>query len=81
LRGRGADNNPDREKALVVSPSLHRAPTLFTAQINSEHGRKAYLNATCRFAEWCDVRRVGKLADVQAYHVAAFLKDQVSQPT
>jgi hypothetical protein len=25
-----------------------------TAQINSDHSRKAYLNATHRFAEWCD---------------------------
>jgi site-specific recombinase XerD len=47
----------------------------FTAQINNDHTRKAYLNATSRFAEWCDSRGIGQLADVQAFHVAAFVKD------
>jgi hypothetical protein len=30
----------------------------FTAQINNDHTRKAYLNATRRFAEWCDARGI-----------------------
>jgi hypothetical protein len=55
----------DNENALVVSPALHHAPTLFTptpkaaqrvlefftAQINNDHTRRAYLNATYRFAD------------------------------
>jgi site-specific recombinase XerD len=56
----------------------------FTAQINNDHTRKAYLNATRRFAEWCDARSIGQLPDVQAFHVAAFIKDlqsQLSPPT
>jgi hypothetical protein len=28
----------------------------FTAQINNDRTRKAYLNATRRFADWCDGR-------------------------
>ncbi len=56
----------------------------FTAQINNDHTRKAYLNATRRFAEWCDARGIGQLADVQAFHVAAFVKElqgEFSAPT
>jgi len=35
----------------------------FTAQINNDHTRKAYLNATRRFAEWCDAHGIGQLAE------------------
>ena len=49
---------------IVCTPTLqpaHFTPTpkaakrvleFFTAQINNDHTRKAYLNATRRFAEW-----------------------------
>jgi site-specific recombinase XerD len=47
---------------------------LFTARINTDHARKAYLNATRRFAQWCVGRGIGQPADVQAFHVAAFVK-------
>jgi hypothetical protein len=85
----------DSENTLVVSPAFHHAPTLFTpaaaerllefftAQINNDHTRKVYLNATRCFAEWCEARGIGKLADVQAFHVAAFVKElqgQLSAP-
>ena len=56
----------------------------FTAHVNNGHTRKAYLNATRRFAEWCDVRGIGQFADVQAFHVAAFIKElqgEFSSPT
>jgi hypothetical protein len=84
---------------VVISPVTELQPTtlftptpkaarrvleFFTAQINNDHTRKAYLNATRRFAEWCDARGIGQLADVQAFHVAAFIKDlqgQLSPPT
>src|SRR5437773_4327130 len=52
--------------------------------INNDHTRKAYLNATRRFAEWCDAHGIGQLADVQAFHVAAFVKHlqgEFSPPT
>jgi hypothetical protein len=61
-----------------------RVPEFFTAQINNDHTRKAYLNATRRFAEWCDARGIGQLADVQAFHVGAFVKElqgEFSPPT
>ena len=56
----------------------------FTAQINNDHTRKAYLNATRRFSEWCEAHGLHELADVQPFHVAAFVKElqgQFSPPT
>ena len=52
-----------------------RVLEFFTVQINNDHTRKAYLNATRRFAAWCDAHGIGQLADVQAFHVAAFVKE------
>jgi len=47
----------------------------FTTQINNDHTRKAYMNATRRFATWCESRGIRELAGVDPYHVAAFIKD------
>ena len=51
-----------------------RVLEFFTAQVNF-HTRKAYLNATRRSAAWCDEKGIGHLAGVQAFHVAAFIKE------
>ena len=61
-----------------------RALEFFTAQINNDHTRKAYLNATRRFAEWCDANDLHELARGQPFHVAAFVKElqrQLAPPT
>ncbi len=61
-----------------------RVIEFFAARINNDHTRKAYLNATRRFAQWCDARGVAQLADVEAFHVAAFVKEmqgEFSAPT
>jgi hypothetical protein len=51
--------------ALGLVPARLFAPTpkaaqrvmeFFTAQINNDHTRKAYLNAARRFAGWCSSR-------------------------
>ena len=34
-------------------------------QINIDNTRKAYFNAARRFADWCDKRGFGQLADVK----------------
>ena len=60
--------------------AARRVLEFFTAQINNDHTRKAYLNATRRFAAWCDRRRIGQLADVQAVHVAAFVNCKPNSP-
>jgi len=66
-----------------LSPATLYAPTpraaqrvleFFTAQINNDHTRKAHLNATRRFADWCTVHGLQQLDQVQAFHVAAFIK-------
>jgi site-specific recombinase XerD len=82
--------------ALIVSPSPDLLPAplfaptpkaaqrvleFFTAQINNDHTRKAYLNATKRFALWCEAHGLHQLADVQAFHVAAFVKELQGQFT
>jgi hypothetical protein len=61
-----------------------RVLEFFTAQVNNDHTRKAYLNATRRFAEWCATHNIGDLASVQPFHIAAFIKElqgQLSPPT
>jgi site-specific recombinase XerD len=64
--------------------AARRVLEFFTAQINNDHTRRAYLNAARRFAQWCDARGIGQLAGVQALHVAAFIKEiqgELSAPT
>jgi integrase/recombinase XerD len=48
---------------------------MLSSDVAAARGQKAYLNATRRFAAWCDERGIGQLADVQAFHVAAFVKE------
>ena len=84
---------------LVVSPSPNLIPAalfaptpkaakrvveFFTAQINNDHTRRAYLTATRRFSAWCDVHGLTDLAEVHPFHVAAFIKQsqgELSVPT
>jgi site-specific recombinase XerD len=52
-----------------------RVRDFFTAQLHNDHTRKAYVNATRRFAEWCDAHGIRELAEVEPFHIAAFIKD------
>jgi site-specific recombinase XerD len=78
---------PELQPAALFTPTpkaAKRVLEFFTAQINNDHTRKAYLNATRRFAAWCDSRGIDELSSVQAFHVAAFVKDlqgEFSAPT
>jgi site-specific recombinase XerD len=47
----------------------------FTAQINNDHTRRAYANATRRFATWCAAHGIRELNDVRPIHVATFIKE------
>ena len=85
--------------ALIVAPSpallpaplfaptpraAQRVVEFFTAQINNDHTRRAYLNAARRFGQWCAAHGLAQLADVQPFHVAAFVKElqgQLAPPT
>jgi site-specific recombinase XerD len=81
------DRGPARPALSVLTPlqpaplfvptpkAAQRVLEFFTAQINNDHTRKAYLNATRRFAQWCDAHGLTELAGVQPFHVAAFIRD------
>lgn len=47
----------------------------FTTQISNKHTRKPYLNATRRFAQWCEAHGIRELAAVEPYDVAEFIKE------
>jgi site-specific recombinase XerD len=78
---------PELAPAPIFAPTpkaVRRTLEFFTTQINNDHTRKAYLNATRRFAAWCETRGLHNLADVQPIHTAAFIKDlqgEFSSPT
>jgi site-specific recombinase XerC len=61
--------------------AARRVLEFFTAQVNNDHTRKAYLNATRRFAAWCEDHGLHELAAVQPFHVAAFVKELEGQFT
>ncbi|MGH9350637.1 MAG: tyrosine-type recombinase/integrase [Terriglobia bacterium] len=44
----------------------------FTANIRNKNTRRAYYKAVCRFAEWCEAKRLRDLAGVKPFHVAAY---------
>lgn len=69
---------PELQPAPLFAPTpkaAKRVLEFFTAQVNNDHTRKAYMNATRRFAEWCNASGIAQLADVLAFHVAAFVKE------
>jgi site-specific recombinase XerD len=79
----------DRRHALpaLFAPTpkaARRVLEFFTAQINNDNTRAAYMNATRRFALWCETKGLPELADVQPFHVASFVKElqrQFAPPT
>jgi site-specific recombinase XerD len=69
---------PDLQPVTLFTPTpkaTERVLEFFTTQINNDHTRKAYLNATRRFAGWCEGRGIGRLPEVRPFHVAAFVKE------
>ena len=63
---------PDLQPVTLFTPTpkaTERVLEFFTTQINNDHTRKAYLNATRRFAAWCEGRGIGRLRSTAAeYH-------------
>jgi site-specific recombinase XerD len=75
---------PSLTGAALYAPTpkaAQRVLEFFTAQINNDHTRKAYLNATRRFADWCAAHGLQQLDQVQAFHVVAFIKHLQGQFT
>ena len=52
--------------------AARRVVEFFTAQINNDHTRKAYVNAARRFAEWCEAHGLHELAQVQPFHKRSY---------
>jgi integrase/recombinase XerD len=79
--------SPDLQPAPFFAPTrkaARRFLEFFTAQINNAHTRRAYVNATRRFAEWCVSKYIHELTQVQPFHVASFvhdLQDELSPPS
>ena len=79
--------SPDLVPAQLFAPTPKAATRVlefFTAQINNDHTRKAYLNATRRFSQWCEMHGLHELTAVRPFHVAAFVKElqgRVAPPT
>ncbi len=56
----------------------------FATRIANDNTRRAYFNAARRFAEWCELRDIAGLHQVQPIHIAAYLKalqGKLSAPT
>jgi site-specific recombinase XerD len=77
----------DLRPAPLFTPTrkaARRVLEFFTAQINNGHTRRAYMNATRRFADWCGSKDIHELAQVEPFHVAAFvhdLQEELSPPS
>jgi hypothetical protein len=63
---------PEPEVAAVARSLAKRFLEFFTAQINNAHTRRAYMNATRRFADWCASKDIHELTQVEPFYVAAF---------
>src|SRR5271167_1011169 len=46
----------------------------FTANIRNKHTRRAYVNAACKFSEFCAERGVHDLTHVKPVHVSAYIE-------
>jgi site-specific recombinase XerD len=46
----------------------------FAASIENDNTRMAYYRAACSFFAWLDEHGIGELADIEPFHVAAYLK-------
>lgn len=56
----------------------------FTANIRNKNTRRAYYKAVCRFAEWCEEKRLHDLGQVRPLHIAAYIEglaSDLSKPT
>jgi site-specific recombinase XerD len=74
------DRRPALPALFAPTPkAARRVLEFFTAQINNDHTRAAYMNAARRFAQWCETKGLPELAEVQPFHVAAFIKESRGQ--
>ena len=68
--------------SLIVPPmiaeagdrAVRRFLDFFAASIENDNTRMAYYRAVCSFFLWFDQHGLGELADIEPFHVAAYLK-------
>jgi site-specific recombinase XerD len=62
----------------MVANAGHRASKrfldFFAASIETNNTRMAYYRAACSFFAWLEQHSIGELADIEPFHVAAYLK-------
>ena len=64
--------------------SAERFFEFFTVQIRNQNTRRAYYQAVCRFAAWCEGRGLRDLGHIRPLHVAAYVEElgrAASKPT
>ena len=55
-------------------PAARRFLDFFAASIENDNTRMAYYRAVCSFFAWLEHHGIGELADIEPFHVAAYLK-------
>jgi site-specific recombinase XerD len=68
--------------ALVAAsgPSAaRRFVDFFASNIRNRHTREAYAGAVNEFLRWCQAHAVPSLAQVESFHVAAWIEAQAQQ--
>src|SRR5258708_13057745 len=81
----------DSKNELIIAPSQELQPAplfaptrkaarrfleFFTAQINNAHTRRAYMNATRPFPDWCASKEIHALAQIQPFHAPPSLPNR-----
>jgi site-specific recombinase XerD len=54
--------------------AARRFVAFFAASIENDNTRMAYYRAVCSFFAWLEEHGIGELADIEPFHVAAYLK-------
>jgi site-specific recombinase XerD len=75
---------PTKTPALFLpnAKAAERFFDYFTSHIRNKNTRRAYYNAVCQFAEWCEGRGVRDLAHVKPFHVAGYIEGlALAKPT
>ncbi|HTT75881.1 MAG TPA: site-specific integrase [Candidatus Binataceae bacterium] len=74
-----ASISPSALPALVAAsgPSAaRRFIDFFTSNIRNRHSREAYARAVTEFLRWCHAHGMPSLAQVESFHVAAWIEAQ-----
>jgi site-specific recombinase XerD len=64
------------------APAAKRAFEFFAVNIRNPNTRKAYARAAADFANWCELRGIADVRQIQPVHVAAFIEGlQIAAPS